>query len=79
MACEAGDLFEVRSLGQRCEITDPHVLDHANAKWGHDQLPCETNSATWRRPIVSRLSCQTRGEAEGGCHHQARWCCETGN
>jgi hypothetical protein len=61
MAGEAGDLFDVGSLRQRCEIADPHVLDHAKAKWGHDQLPCETNSATRRRPIVSRLRCQTRG------------------
>jgi hypothetical protein len=61
MTCEPGDLFEVRSLGQRCEIADSHVLDHTKAKWGHDQLPCETNSATWRRLIVSRVRCQTRG------------------
>src|SRR5947209_7878908 len=29
--------------------------------WGHDQLLCEMNSATWRQCIVSQLRCQARG------------------
>jgi hypothetical protein len=38
---------------------------HPLPKWGHDQLLCETNSATWRLRIVSQLSRQARGAADG--------------
>src|SRR5580704_16980096 len=61
MAGEPGNLLNVNSLRLRREVTDPHILDHAAAKRGHWQLLCETNSATWRHRIVSRLSCQARG------------------
>src|SRR5271170_1902424 len=61
MEGEPGDLLGVSSLRLWREVTDPHILDHAAAKWGHWQLLCETNSATWRHRIVSRLSCQARG------------------
>src|SRR5690349_24517024 len=60
MAGEQRDLLDVSSLGQRCEIANLHVVNHATAKCGHRQLLCEMVSATWRRHIVSRLSCQAR-------------------
>src|SRR5271157_859152 len=60
MAGEPRNLLDISSLCQRREVTDPHILDHAAAKWGHWQLLCETNSARWRHCIVSRLSCQAR-------------------
>lgn len=36
------------------------AIDQMLEKRGHWQLLCEMNSATWRRRIVSRLSCQAR-------------------
>jgi hypothetical protein len=39
MAGEPGDLFDIGRLGSLGEIADPHVLDHAKAKWGHHQTP----------------------------------------
>src|SRR5712664_1951922 len=39
MAGEPGDLFDIGRLGSLGEIADPHVLDHAKAKWGHEQIP----------------------------------------
>jgi Na+/Pi-cotransporter len=60
MAGEPRNVLDVGSLRVEREITDPHVRDHTAAKWGHCQLLCETNSATWRHRIVSRLSCQAR-------------------
>jgi hypothetical protein len=39
------------------------------AKWDHDQLLCEKNSATWRRRIVSQLSGQAR-EAANSRHQR---------
>jgi hypothetical protein len=39
MAGEPGDLFDIGRLGSLGEIADPHVLDHAKAKCGHDQTP----------------------------------------
>src|SRR5277367_7128889 len=65
MAGEPGNLLDVSSLCMRREVTDPHILNHAAAKRGHWQLLCETNSATWRHVIVSRLSCPARGSL--GC------------
>jgi len=65
MAGEPGNLLDVSSLCVRREVTDPHILNHAAAKRGHWQLLCETNSATWRHLIVSRLSCPARGSL--GC------------
>src|SRR5580698_414963 len=60
MTGEPLDLFDVGLLGIQRQIADLHVLNHATAKWGHGQLLCEINSATWRRRIVSRVRCQTR-------------------
>jgi hypothetical protein len=65
MTGEPLDLFDVGILGIQREIADLHVLNHATAKWGHDQLLCEMNSATWRRRIVSRVRCQTKGTLRG--------------
>ena len=56
-------MLDIGGLGERGEVADPHVLDHAMAKRGHDQLLCEMNGATWRRRIVSQWSCQARGMA----------------
>src|SRR3984885_6214279 len=60
MTSEPIDLFNVGDLRPRGEVTNPHVLDHATAKRGHGQLLCEMSSATWRRRILSKLSCQNR-------------------
>src|SRR5215471_5067246 len=65
MAGEPGNLLDVSSLCVRREVTDPHILNHAAAKRGHWQLLCETNSATRRHLILSRLSCPARGRL--GC------------
>src|ERR1700722_12736534 len=65
MAGEPGNLLDVSPLCVRREVTDPHILNHAAAKRGHWQLLCETNSATWRHLIVSRLSWPARGNL--GC------------
>ena len=35
MAGEPGNLLDVYSLCLWREVTDPHILDHAAAKWGH--------------------------------------------
>jgi hypothetical protein len=59
------DLLNVGLLGIQREIADLHVLNHATAKRGHDQLLCEMNSATWRCRIVSRVRSQTRGTLSG--------------
>ena len=60
VAGEPDDLLDIHALCVRCQVADLHILDHATAKRAHRQLLCEMNSATWRRRIVSRLSCQTR-------------------
>src|SRR5271169_1339713 len=60
MAGEPDNLFDVGTLRVRRQVADLHVLDHATAKWAHRQLLCETNSATWRRRMVSQSGCQTR-------------------
>jgi hypothetical protein len=60
MAGEMDDLRDIHTLRIWSQVPNLHVFDHATAKRAHGQLPCETNSATWRRRIVSRLSCQTR-------------------
>jgi hypothetical protein len=60
MTSESVDLFDVADLSPRGQVPDLHILDHASAKRGHDQLLCEVNSATWRRRIVSQLSRQAR-------------------
>src|SRR5690242_1999872 len=60
MAGKQRSLLDVTGLRQRREIADLHVLDHAQAQWGHDQLLDEMNSATGRQRIVARLSSQTR-------------------
>ena len=60
MAGEPCDLLDVSSLCLRREITDPHILDHAAAKWGHWQLLCETNSASWRQ--THRLAVELSGQ-----------------
>ena len=65
MASKSVDLFDVADLSPRGEVPDLHILDHASAKWGHDQLLCEVSGATWRRRIVSQLSRQARGAADG--------------
>jgi transposase len=61
MAGEPNDLCDVHALRVRCQVADLHIIDHPTAKRAHGQLLCEMDSATWRRRIVSRLSCQTRG------------------
>ena len=48
IAGELEDMLDVGCLGQWGKIADAHVLDHALAKWGHDQLLCEMNRASWR-------------------------------
>ena len=68
MAGEAGDLLDVDALGVRRQVADLHVLDHATAKRAHRQLLCETNSATWRRRIVSLLSCQPQEMRQFDCN-----------
>jgi hypothetical protein len=60
-------VFDIGGLGEWGEIADAHVLDHALAKWGHNQLLCEMSSATWRRRIVSQFSCQTSREVTDRC------------
>jgi len=45
-ADEYVDLFDLPDLSPRGEVPDLHVIDHAAAKWGHDQLLCEMSGAT---------------------------------
>jgi hypothetical protein len=61
MTGEPRDLMQISGLGQRREVANLHILDHATAKRGHRQLLCEMNSATWRSRIVSQTACQARG------------------
>jgi hypothetical protein len=42
------------------QLAGLHILDQPTTKRAHGQLLCEMDSATWRRRIVSRLSCQAR-------------------
>src|SRR4029077_1385754 len=37
----AGEMLDVGGLGQRGEVADAHILDHALTKRGHDQLLCD--------------------------------------
>ena len=64
-AGEPGNLLDVNSLRLRREVTDPHILDHAAAKWGHWQLLYETNGATWRHQhrLAVELSGQRKDQA----------------
>ena len=41
VAGEAEDMLDVGGLGQRGEVADAHILDHALTKRGHDQLLCD--------------------------------------
>jgi hypothetical protein len=65
VAGETDDLRDIHALRVRCQIADLHIVDHSAAKRAHGQLLCEMDSATWRRRIVSRLSCETRQDAFG--------------
>ncbi len=40
MTGELGDLLQIRALGERREVADLHILDHATAKRGHGLLLC---------------------------------------
>ena len=57
MAGEPGDLFDIGRLGSLGEIADPHVLDHAKAKWGHDQTPVRDER---RHRAPARLAVERR-------------------
>jgi hypothetical protein len=54
---------------------DVMEVSRPTAKWGHDQLLCEMNSAISRRRIISQLSCPASRTADA-CHHhrtQLNW------
>src|SRR5271166_4848028 len=61
---EPDDVLDIRTLRMPRKVADLHILDQPTTKRAHGQLLCEIDSATWRRHIVSRLSCQAR--ARGG-------------
>jgi len=58
MTGELGNLLQIGGLGQRREVANLHVLDHATAKRGHWQLLCEMKGAT----ASSRSQVVRRGE-----------------
>src|SRR5450432_3881777 len=60
MPAKPDDLLDIRTLRMPRKVADLHILDQPTTKRAHGQLLCETNSATWRPHIVSRLSCQAR-------------------
>jgi hypothetical protein len=53
MAGEPGDLFDIGRLGSLGEIADPHVLDHAKAKW--------------RSEVITKLLPSTKAADEALC------------
>jgi hypothetical protein len=61
ISSKPNELLDIHTLCMRGQVADLHIFDHATAKWAHGQLLCEMDSATWRRRIVSPLSCQARG------------------
>ena len=65
---EPEDLRDVHALRVRRQVADLHVLDHATAKRAHGQLPCETNSATWRRRDRLAIKLSDQGEVAGDHH-----------
>ncbi len=60
VASEQRDLLDVGTLGVRCEVADPHVLDHALAKRRHGQLLCGMERAKRRTPSSRSQSHQTK-------------------
>ena len=58
------DVLDIRTLRMPRQVADLHILDQPTAKRAHGQLLCEMDSATWRRHIVSQLSCQARAGSE---------------
>src|SRR5208283_973138 len=72
VAGEPDDLRDIDALRVRGQVADLHIIDHATAKRAHGQLLCKTDSATWRRGIVSQLSWQSRLDVFRGLTKQSR-------
>ncbi|MCU1257408.1 MAG: hypothetical protein JWO80_293 [Bryobacterales bacterium] len=51
MACEQGDLLQIRGLRVQGEIPHLHVFRHALSKGSHGELLCEVGFAAAQQPL----------------------------